>query len=192
MLTRATSFHIITSKTRDIKCPSRHAPIITRAFDMARRSKACVRITTAMEDHEKLLFHRYVHARIVGTDANVAAVIQASTDCYDVDQLEVADEDAGERVGLTNEQGAVENGWGNNEQGAIEVVVQSTADGNNNQEVVDIVVQQDQPTADGNDSQGASNGWVNNNQRANAAWSWSSLALKLVSGSFHSFRFFND
>ncbi|CAD6447930.1 5733d91e-9488-4084-996a-322bc2f33906 [Sclerotinia trifoliorum] len=69
MLTHTTSFQIITTNSRDIQCPGRDQPIIRQAFDAAKRSKACIRIARDMEEHEKLLCHRYVEtqgARIDG------------------------------------------------------------------------------------------------------------------------------
>ncbi|APA07151.1 hypothetical protein sscle_02g019210 [Sclerotinia sclerotiorum 1980 UF-70] len=81
MFTCVTSFQIVTANSKDMQCVDSHTPIIIQAFDIARRSNSCIRITRGMEKHERLLSHRYVHTRMVGTGANFAAATQAPTDC---------------------------------------------------------------------------------------------------------------
>ncbi|TGO09117.1 hypothetical protein BTUL_0178g00030 [Botrytis tulipae] len=59
-LTRARSFEIVTANTQQFRT-GRRTPIICKAFDIARKVKACVKITKDMDEHQsKLLSHRHV------------------------------------------------------------------------------------------------------------------------------------
>ncbi|TGO47826.1 hypothetical protein BCON_0262g00110 [Botryotinia convoluta] len=60
---RARSFEIITASTRQLKTGGRDAPVICKAFDTARKARACVNISKSMDAcHSNLLLHRHVHA----------------------------------------------------------------------------------------------------------------------------------
>ncbi|TGO23981.1 hypothetical protein BPAE_0115g00100 [Botrytis paeoniae] len=60
---RARCFGIITANTQQLNTEGRNAPVICKAFDIARKAKACVNISKSMDArHSNLLLHRHVHA----------------------------------------------------------------------------------------------------------------------------------
>ncbi|KAM0164795.1 hypothetical protein ACHAQE_002671 [Botrytis cinerea] len=61
-LTRARSFEIITANTQQLRFGGRNVPVICKAFDIARKEKACVNISKNMDArHSDILLHRHVH-----------------------------------------------------------------------------------------------------------------------------------
>ncbi|TGO37170.1 hypothetical protein BHYA_0104g00280 [Botrytis hyacinthi] len=60
-LTRARCFEIVTANTQQLTYSGRNAPVICKAFDIARKADACVKITKDMDERQsKLLSHRHV------------------------------------------------------------------------------------------------------------------------------------
>ncbi|KAF7952092.1 uncharacterized protein EAE97_001589 [Botrytis byssoidea] len=60
-LTRARSFGIVTANTQQLNSGGRNTPVICKAFDIARKAKACVNISKSMnERYSNLLLHRHV------------------------------------------------------------------------------------------------------------------------------------
>ncbi|KAM0138405.1 hypothetical protein ACHAP3_003732 [Botrytis cinerea] len=116
-ITRATSFQLVTANTQQLKTGGKQAPVISRAFDIARKAKAVVNVSKNMDArYSNLLLHRHVHARIVGTEDNVSAVMNVAV--YEI--VDDADQAA-------NGDGVVQAGSGGGEWGNTQAT--NTGDG---------------------------------------------------------------
>ncbi|TEY86416.1 hypothetical protein BOTCAL_0009g00430 [Botryotinia calthae] len=115
-ITRATSFQIVTANTQQLKTNNRIAPVICKAFDIARKAKAVVNVSKNMDArYSNLLLHRHVHARIVGTEDNVSAVMNVAVYQIENDKKNGVNEDDTDQAANGDgmvQAGPGEDGWG--------------------------------------------------------------------------------
>jgi hypothetical protein len=115
MLTRAKKFMVVVGNTENLKAAnqqSNNLPIMKRAFEEAKELGVCIEVSK--KTHTYLMEHKYVHARVMGTEANNEAI---QTQTFADDDEDEADGSTQQSPTSGNNDGWVQpsnGGWGDN------------------------------------------------------------------------------